>query len=73
MKKLENESHKLVNILCISKILAKKVVCALKYTTNCKETQFDHIQQLVKEVAAIKSNINIYCSTYKFHRFILYI
>lgn len=60
IKKLENESHSLINILCTSKNLAKKMLCAFKYTKNMNKIQFDHIQLLVKEVAITKSNIHVY-------------
>lgn len=34
-------------------------MCALKYTKTCNKTQFDHIQQLEKELATIKSNVSV--------------
>lgn len=51
------ESHSLVKILCTSKILTKKILCALEYSKTLNKTQFDHVQYLTKEVANIKSNI----------------
>lgn len=64
INKLEKDSQILINILCVSKILAKKIVSALEYTRKSNIIQFDHIQHLIKEVANIKSNIYIFFKIY---------
>lgn len=50
------ESQTLIRIVCASKILARKMLAALEYSKKLNNTQFDHIQHLIKEVATIKSN-----------------
>lgn len=56
MKKLAKESNTILDILCNSKILIKKMLSALEYLKTLNKTQFDNMKHLIKEVANIKSN-----------------
>ncbi|VVC41180.1 Hypothetical protein CINCED_3A012253 [Cinara cedri] len=60
INKQKKDSDTLINLLCVSKNLARKILSALEYTRKSNKIQSDHIQNLIKEVASIKSNLNTY-------------
>ncbi|VVC41179.1 Hypothetical protein CINCED_3A012253 [Cinara cedri] len=60
INKQKKDSDTLINLLCVSKNLARKILSALEYTRKSNKIQSDHIQNLIKEVASIKSQIHIF-------------
>jgi len=58
VKELEKQSHTLIQMLSVSKILVRKILNAFEYYKNLKTSQFDHIQRLMKDVAIINSKMH---------------